>query len=130
MKRILNKRIIFTVVIILFGVQLFAQIPDPVLLSLKTGNTTNLAKYFNQNIELAVLDQDDVYSKAQAQQIVANFFGQYKAKGFSIIHEAGKEDSKYAIGNLVTDKETFRVSFLLKTEGGKSYIHQLRIEKQ
>ncbi|MGD9928687.1 MAG: DUF4783 domain-containing protein [Mangrovibacterium sp.] len=130
MKRIIYRTLIFTLAFVFAGLQLFAQIPDEVVLSLKTGNASTLSSYFNQNIEMVVLDQDDVYSKAQAQQIVTNFFSQHKAQGFSIIHQGGKEGAKYAIGNLTTNQGTFRVYFLLKNDGGKAYIHQLRIEKQ
>lgn len=130
MKRIIYRTLIFTLAFVFAGLQLFAQIPDEVVLSLKTGNASTLSSYFNQNIEMVVLEQDDVYSKAQAQQIVTNFFSQHKAQGFSIIHQGGKEGAKYAIGNLTTNQGTFRVYFLLKNDGEKAYIHQLRIEKQ
>ena len=108
----------------------FAQIPDDIVISLKDGNAPALAKFFNKNIELVVIDKDDVFSKAQAEQIVTDFFEQYQAERFNIIHEGGKEGARYGIGNLVTDKGVFRVSFLLKGDGDKTYIHQLRIEKQ
>ena len=110
--------------------RLVAQIPDEVVTSFRTGNANTLSGYFNQNIEMVVLEHDDVYSKAQAQQIVSNFFSQNKAQEFSIIHQGGKEGARYAIGNLKTNNGTFRVYFLLKDEGNKAYIHQLRIEKQ
>ena len=130
MKRIIYKPLIFTLAFVFAGLQLFAQMPDELVLSLKTGNASNLSSYFNENIELVVLDRDDVYSKAQAQQIVTSFFDQYEVQGFSIIHQGGKEGAKYAIGNLTTNNGTFRVYFLLKNDGSKAYIHQLRIEKQ
>lgn len=106
------------------------QIPEEILLSLKTGNSKMLSGYFNQNVELVVLDNDNVYSKAQAKQIVGNFFKSYTPKEFSIIHEGGKEGAKYVIGNLKTTNGNFRVYFLLKKNDGKEYIHQLRIEKK
>ncbi len=115
---------------VLTGFLGMAQIPDELVLSLKTGDAATLSGYFNQNIELFVVDQDDVYSRAQAQQIVSNFFNQNKATGFSIIHQSGKEDTKYAIGQLTTNKGVYRVSFLVKNDNGKPVIHQLRIEKQ
>ncbi|MCD6355202.1 MAG: DUF4783 domain-containing protein [Prolixibacteraceae bacterium] len=107
-----------------------AQIPDDIILSLKAGNSKTLSNYFNQNVELVVLDNDNVYSKAQAQQIVGNFFSKFHPVGFSVIHTGGKEGAKYAIGNLKTSNGNFRVYFLLKQNQGKAYIHQLRIEKQ
>ena len=108
----------------------FAQIPDEIVLSIQNGNDATLAGFFNENVELVVQTHDDVYSKAQAQQIVAEFFKTNKPKQFSIIHQGGKEGARYAIGSLITNTGTFRVYFLLKNKNNNSYIHQLRIEKQ
>ena len=108
----------------------FAQIPDEIVTSIQTGNDVSLAAFFNDNVELVVEAHDDVYSKSQAQQIVAEFFKSNKPKQFSIIHQGGKEDARYAIGSLTTANGTFRVYFLLKNRNNNSYIHQLRIEKQ
>lgn len=107
-----------------------AQVPEAITKSLKTGNAKVLSDYFNQNVELVVLDNDNVYSKAQAEQIVDNFFSANIPKNFTIIHDLGREGSKSVIGNLATKNGTFRVYFLLKQNNGKDYIHQLRIEKQ
>ena len=108
----------------------FAQIPDEIVGSIQSGNAAGLAAYFNENVELVVLTHDDVYSKSQAQQIVAEFFKANKPKQFSIIHQGGKDGARYAIGSLTTNTGTFRVYFLLKNKDSNSYIHQLRIEKQ
>lgn len=108
----------------------FAQIPDEIVTSIQNGNDVGLAAFFNENVELVVETHDDVYSKSQAQQIVAEFFKSNKPKQFSIIHQGGKEDARYAIGSLTTATGTFRVYFLLKNKNNNSYIHQLRIEKQ
>jgi len=108
----------------------FAQIPDEIVGSIQSGNAAGLAAYFNANVELVVETHDDVYSKSQAQQIVAEFFKANKPKQFSIIHQGGKDGARYAIGSLTTNTGTFRVYFLLKNKDSNSYIHQLRIEKQ
>lgn len=107
-----------------------AQIPDEILLSLKSGNAKTLSGYFNQNVELVIPDSDNVFSRAQAQLIVSDFFSNYPPSNFLVIHQGGKEGAFYVIGNLVTSKGSFRVYFLLKKNEGKDYIHQLRIEKQ
>jgi len=107
-----------------------AQIPDEIVISIQSGNDVKLAEFFNENVELVVESHDDVYSKSQAQQIVAEFFKSNKPKQFSIIHQGGKEGARYAIGSLVTNTGTFRVYFLLKNKSNNSFIHQLRIEKQ
>jgi hypothetical protein len=111
------------------GHKVSAQIPDGIIQSLKTGNEKTLAEYFNQNIELVVLDEDNVCSKAQAQQIVGKFFSDNSPEAFSINHQGGKEGAQYVIGTLLTGKGSFRIYFLLKKNEGKDYIHQLRIER-
>jgi hypothetical protein len=107
-----------------------AQIPDEIILSLKSGNARSLSGYFNQNVELVVQENDNVYSRAQAQLIVNDFFSTHSPHSFSVIHQGGKEGAQYVIGNLGTKRGSFRVYFLLKKSDGKDYIHQLRIEKQ
>jgi hypothetical protein len=106
------------------------QIPDGIVISIQNGDDASLAEFFNENVELVVQTHDDVYSKSQAQQIVAEFFKMNKPKQFSIIHQGGKDGARYAIGSLTTNTGTFRVYFLLKNKDNISYIHQLRIEKQ
>lgn len=108
----------------------FAQIPDEIVTSIQNGNDAVLASFFNENVELVVQTHDDVYSKSQAQQIVAEFFKTNKPKQFSILHQGGPEAARYAVGSLITNTGTFRVYFLLKNKNNNSYIHQLRIEKQ
>lgn len=129
-----KKSVLLPLMLLIFSFftvsQVFAQIPDEIILSLKSGNAKVLATYFNQNVELVIPENDNVYSKAQAEQIVTNFFVRNQPERFSIIHQGGKEGAQYVIGNLVTKQGTFRVYFLLKKTTGKDIIHQLRIEKQ
>ena len=115
---------------IILSNQLRAQVPDEIIQSLKSGDSKTLSDYFNQNVEMVVLENDNVYSKAQAQQIVSKFFSSNTPESFTVIHQGGKEGAQYVIGNLATNKGSFRVYFLLKKNGGKDYIHQLRIERQ
>lgn len=122
--------IFFTTILFLVSNQTYAQVPNEIILSLQNGNSKVLSEYFNPNIELVVLENDNVYSKAQAKQIVNNFFTSHIPESFNILHQGGKEGAKYVIGNLKTNNGSFRIYFLLKKNGGKDYIHQLRIEKK
>lgn len=130
MKNVRLKLLSLLISFFVFSTVLFAQIPDEIVVSIQNGNDTGLAAFFNENVELVVQAHDDVYSKSQAQQIVAEFFKSNKPKQFSIIHQGGKDGARYAIGSLITNTGTFRVYFLLKSKNNNSYIHQLRIEKQ
>lgn len=130
----MTKRIKYTVLILFsimaLGFSVSAQVPDEIITSLKTGNASKLAKFFNQNIELVVLENESICSKSQAEQVISDFFSKYQPKKFTLIHEGGKGDSNYAIGNLETQNGKFRVSFLIKTMNEVSFIHLLRIEAQ
>ncbi|MFO7922676.1 MAG: DUF4783 domain-containing protein [Bacteroidales bacterium] len=112
----------------LTGATVSLDIPRGIAESLNKGNSRDLARHFNINIELVILDNEDVYSKSQAELILRNFFSVNKPVKFEVLHQGGKESSRYAIGNLETNKGNFRIYFLLKRSNGDSLIHLLRIE--
>jgi len=131
----LTKKISFVAAILfsLLAVNVSAQVPNDIIKSFDTGNSKLLSAFFNQSVELVVLDNENVYSKAQAEQIVASFFNSFPPvdkDAFIVIHNSGKEGAKAVIAKLQTTKGNFRVYFLLKKTDTKEYIHQLRIEKQ
>jgi hypothetical protein len=106
-----------------------SEIPDAVINAISTGNSAILAGYFNTSLELAILDKEDIYTKQQAEQIMRDFFARNTPSSFTILHKGGKEGSQYAIGNLVTPGNVYRVTILVKVKDNKSLIHQLRFEK-
>ena len=105
------------------------EVKDLVALSLKTGNSRELAKHFVVNIDLTLPGNSEVYSKAQAEQIMRKFFEEHNAKDLTIEHEGvSKMGDRYYIGRLTTDKGPFRVTFFLKKAGEVYLVKQLRIE--
>jgi hypothetical protein len=106
----------------------FAQIPAQIIEGFKTGNAKIVASHFNENIELTILDRENVCSQAQGEQILKDFFLRNKPSDFQISHKGG-ESTVYAIGKLLTSNGNFRIYFLLKPNGSKPRIVQLRIEK-
>lgn len=104
------------------------DLPDAVISSLKSGNAKELAKHFNANIDLTLIDKQDIYSKTQAEIILKEFFNKNVPSNFTIMHQGGKEGSKYVIGNLTTSTGTYRVSLFLKNQDNTQVIQQLRIE--
>jgi len=104
------------------------RIPAGISLALKAGNATELSKYMNSTVELLLLDKEDFYKKVVAETILKNFFNEYHTKDFVIRHQGARNDAQYAIGNLETEKGSFRVYFLLKKVNEELLIHQIRIE--
>jgi len=106
------------------------EIPLAIIDALKSGNTSQLSKFFNSSIELAIPDQEDIYSCQQAELIVKAFFAKHVPTNFVILHKGGKEGAHYAIGNLTTSTGNYRVTLLIKQRDNKPYIHQLRFEEE
>lgn len=105
-------------------------VPEVIISAIKTGNAKELAKFFNQNVELILFNEENVYSKAQAELILKDFFSKNIPSDFTVLHQGGKDGAKYAIGSVKTSTGNFRVYFLLKIKSDQPYIHQLRIEKE
>jgi hypothetical protein len=104
------------------------KIPAGISLAIKSGNATELSKYMNSTVQLLLLDKEDFYKKNVAETILKDFFNEYHSKDFIIRHQGAKTDAQYAIGNLETEKGTFRVYILLKKVDQELLIHILRIE--
>jgi hypothetical protein len=106
------------------------ELPTEIVNAINSGNATLLAKYFNTTVELTLLDKEGVYSKTQAEMIVKDFFTQNPPKQFKILHQGGKESSKYTIGSLNSESKTFRITLFYKSEGTQVVILQFRIENE
>ena len=129
------KKIILTLFLIggfTFISNAYIDIYDDINNAIQSGNSTVIAGYFNTTVDLTILAQEEVYSKTQAEIILKDFFSKNTPKTFSILHKGtSKEGSMYGIGSLLTNQGgSFRVYFYLKQISGKSYIQELRFEKQ
>jgi len=104
------------------------QIPPQIAAGLKTGNAKQVAAYFNETVELVILDKENVCSKDQGEMILSDFFKKNKPTDFKITFQGGT-DSLYGIGKMPTAGANFRIYFMLKSFANKPLIVQLRIEK-
>ncbi len=129
-----QKHITFTAIIFIivsmqiFSANNFSTVPDNILEAFKTGNSKALSVNLSTNVEMAILDNEGIYSKAQAIQILNNFFQKYPVKEFNFIHKGGKEGSKYAIGEYLSNNQKFRITIYLKNIDENPIIHQIRIQ--
>jgi hypothetical protein len=98
---------------------------------IRSGDAKSVARYFSSSVDLTLIGQEDVYSKAQAEQILKAFFNKNTPRSFSIIHRGeSKDGSKYAIGNLATSNGNYRVYYYFKVASGSVYIQELRFMKE
>ncbi|MBK9175532.1 MAG: DUF4783 domain-containing protein [Flavobacteriales bacterium] len=121
----------FSFVAVLLVSSAFAQdaVKDQVVDALKTGDPAALAAHFIANIDLTVKANSDVYSKAQAEQIMRKFFNENPPVDMVIEHSGvSKSGDKYFIGILRTRNAYYRTTFFLKRIGDAFQLKSLRIE--
>ena len=105
-------------------------IPENIINATKNADSKGLAVYFNEKIELIIPGKSGVYSKAQAEQVIKNFFETHPVTSFEIIHHGIKDNSAYAIGKYISNKIHYRFYYRTQESEGKILIHQLWIENQ
>ena len=100
--------------------------------AIRSGDAHSVARYFSSTVDLTILQQEEVYSKAQAEQVLRDFFSKNTPRSFNLIHKGvSKEGAKYAIGTLVTAQGTqYRTYFFVKQGNSGEFIQELRFEKQ
>lgn len=103
---------------------------NQVTAALQAGNATELSKNFNAMVDLTLPGYDDTYSKAQAGQILKDFFAQNPVKSFKVTRQGSSPDgSQYTIGSLETGKKIFRVYFIIKSVNGQNLVQQLQVQE-
>jgi hypothetical protein len=89
-----------------------------------------ISEYFSSTLELNILSEENIYSKAQAEQIMRDFFSRNKAVSVKIIHRVTSNPNyKLAVLSVVTANDKFRVSISLSSNGEKFLVKEIRIEQ-
>lgn len=105
------------------------QSMDEVISALRSGNAGQLSAYFDDNVELTFPDKSDSYSKAQAQLIVKDFFGNNGVKGFELKHKGDAPGGgHFCIGTLQTNSGNFRTNVFMKMKGGREVVREIRFQ--
>src|SRR3954467_2128357 len=110
---------VLAVLLFLFPFVAKADIVDDVANAIRSGNAKEISKYFADNVDLKVLEQENIYSKAQAELILKDFFEKHPVQEFTVVHKSQpKNESQFAIGTLKTTNGNYRVHYLMKTSAG------------
>lgn len=106
------------------------KLSEEISSAVKTGDAKLLAKYFSSTLDVTIPDVDGTYSKAQAEMLLKDFFLKNQPKSFTINHQGTSSDgSVFYIGSYQSVKKSFRIYFLLKKNGDKMLIQQIRFEE-
>ena len=103
---------------------------DRIGLAIQTGNSKELSKYFDNTVEITIGENEETYSKAQAEMVLKDFFTKNKPASFKLIHNGSSQGSQYGIGTLITDKGSYRTYIYLKQKGESVFIQEIRFENE
>lgn len=106
---------------------LFSSI-DEVIAAMKTGNATEIARFFDNSVEINMPDKSNSYSKSQAELVLKDFFNSNAVKGFDVIHKGENAGSQFCIGTLVTRNGAFRTTIFMKKKGDKQVLQGITFE--
>lgn len=97
----------------------------------KKGNAQEIANYFSSNLDITVMDEANVYSKAQAEILLDKFFKEHKPHGVKLLHRiSSNANYNYGVILLTTDKGKFRITYTLKEMVKTMEIIEMRIESE
>ena len=103
---------------------------DEVVAAMRSGNSTLIAKYFDDRVDLSMPDKSNTYSKTQAELVLKDFFTNNPVKKFEIIHKGENAGSQFCIGTLYTKNGSFRTTIFMKQKGGGQLLQELRFENR
>lgn len=130
MRALLHIKTIFLTLMLSATMILSAQSFTSIGNALKSGNSSELAKYFDGNVELTILNTEAVYSKGQAEMVIKNFFNSHSPNAYKVVHNGDSgSGAKYQIGELKTASGTYRTYVYAKDKMGSMLIQEIRIEK-
>lgn len=103
---------------------------DEVLAALKSGNASQLAKYFDSRVDISLPNKSDNFSKNQAEMILKDFFASNEVKGFQVKHKGENNGSQFCIGVLQTKNGNFRTKLYMKQKGNQQVVQEIAFQAE
>lgn len=126
-KLLLAALFFFSTIITSFGQE--TDIIENVTQSFRTANTQDLSKYFASTVELSILSDQDVYSKAQTELILKDFVTKHPISSVKTLHRLDSSPNyRFSVLLMNTNVGKFRVSFSMKNTSGKFLITEISIK--
>ncbi|WP_245735110.1 DUF4783 domain-containing protein [Pedobacter hartonius] len=127
MKPLLPALILFTHIFYAMAFQ--GDIVDTLSGLFKSANSKEISKNFSSSVELSINEEEDVYPKAQAEQIIREFFTKNPPVSSAVIHLINTNPNyRFGILALNTKNGKFRVAITLKKTANTFFITELRVE--
>ena len=108
-----------------------AEIFAPMKDAIKAGNAKELAKFFNQTVDVNLEGEVNTYSKAQAEFVLRDFFKKNPPSDFSIVHTgSSKGGLQFAIANFKSSSNQFNTLIRVKQSESTYLIHEISFVKE
>ena len=107
------------------------DIVDSLSALFKSANSKEIGKNFAASVELKINEEEDSYSKAQAEQILREFFTKTSPLNSTVVHLINTNPNyRFGVLSLHTKNGKFRVAITLKKTANTFFITELRIEPE
>lgn len=107
------------------------DVSNDIVQYIQSGNTKELAKYFNKRIDVTINQTGNNYSSDQAELIIKNFLGTMPNKDFVILQKGSTEyNTRFIVGTLKSKNEKYKTYILLKPFQKVLLIQDIRFEKE
>jgi hypothetical protein len=102
---------------------------EAVVKAFKSANTEEIAQYFDDYIDLKLLDKEEVKNlgRTQAGRALKMFFDENNINGFDMGSNREIGSTLYITGKLTSSGKPYNMTVMLKAKGGKHQIITIRI---
>lgn len=108
-----------------------SEVVSSVNAALKIGSSKELARHFNNMVELGFDGNKSGYSQTQAEFVMKDFFAKNPPSNFEVIHQgASREGLRYTIGKYTHRNGSFRVYMLIKQNKGTYYVDTIDFTRE
>lgn len=125
------QKTMIVMLVIICGAAAAQDIFAPIKAAIKAGNTEQLSKHFNQNLDVNIEGNLSTFSKQQAVFAIDEFMKAHTPTDFTIVHRGSSQAGlQFAIGKYISNKESYTVLIRVKENGEARLIHEISFVKE
>jgi len=94
------------------------------------GDGMSLAAHMNSEIDISINDERSTLDRNEGGKRLVEFFQQNPIKSFDVVHKGtSKSGVVYLIGQLESEKSSFRMTMYIRGEDDHHHIESIEIEE-
>ena len=98
---------------------------EEVVSAMRSGDASQLSKYFDDRIDIQLPNKSDNYSRTQAEMILKDFFSNNSVKTFQVKHTGENNGAQFCIGLLQTRNGNYRTKLYMKQKGDRQVLQEI-----